>query len=99
MGWLQVVVNPAPEDLKDASATLFYAACPAEPLMALLDCSRGLNAKSRPALATSATVADLLEAAEEAVEQEFAEQSTVIMTLREQRGHALSNVATGRSPP
>jgi hypothetical protein len=63
--------------------------------MALLDCSRGMNGKSRVYVAPSATVAQMLEAAEEAVEEGFAEQSEIIMKLRASMAFPLGDVATG----
>jgi hypothetical protein len=88
-------VNPQPEDLKNASATLFYAACPTEPLMALLDCSRGLNSRTRSFIPPSATIAEMLEAAEEAIEDEFTQQSEIILRMREHQARSLSEMVSG----
>lgn len=68
--------------------------------MVLLDGSRGMHGHATsshppPCVPPSTTVAEMLEAAETAVEKEFAEQSVVIMKLQEQRASALSEVVTG----
>ena len=61
----------------------------------MLDCSRGLNAKPQPSVACTGTLSQLLEEAERAVDEEFAQQNEVIRALREQRARALAQVPVG----
>jgi hypothetical protein len=77
----QIIVNPKPSELRDASATLLYVACPEGPLLALHDCSRGINARARPVVAPEATAAEMLTAAAAAADAELAAHHRILQAL------------------
>lgn len=91
---LQILVNPPPAALQDASAHLLYIACPHGPLAVLYDTIGGMNGRTRPHAPPLDTVAQMLEAADAAALRQMEAQWREL-----ERWHATQRAAAEEAEP